>query len=75
MEFGILGLATAAVAAALGTGAAWLVVTEIMRAPWIFLPEIVLSTAVACTLAILAFGFWGTWRALGQKAAPVLRND
>ncbi len=75
VEFGILGLATAAVAAALGTGAAWLVVTEIMRAPWIFLPEIVLSTAVACTLAILAFGFWGTWRALGQKAAPVLRND
>jgi putative ABC transport system permease protein len=27
---------------------------------------------VAVTLAL---GFYGTWRALGQKAAPLLRNE
>ena len=75
LEFGILGMATAAIAAALGTGAAWFVVVRVMRAPWVFLPEIVAATVVACTLATLLMGFWGTWRALGQKAAPLLRND
>jgi putative ABC transport system permease protein len=35
----------------------------------------VLYTAVICTAITLAFGFVGTWRALGQPAAPLLRND
>ena len=26
-------------------------------------------------LVALVLGFWGTWRALAQKAAPLLRND
>ena len=32
--------------------------------------------AVAIAMAVtLALGFYGTWRALGQKAAPLLRNE
>jgi putative ABC transport system permease protein len=30
---------------------------------------------VAATAITLAFGFAGTWRALQQKAAPLLRNE
>jgi predicted lysophospholipase L1 biosynthesis ABC-type transport system permease subunit len=26
-------------------------------------------------LVALVLGFWGTWRALAQKSAPLLRND
>ena len=33
-------------------------------------------TAVILAVAVtLAFGFYGTWRALGQRTAPLLRNE
>jgi putative ABC transport system permease protein len=75
LEYGLLGLVTAAIAAVIGTVAAWLVLTEIMRADFVFLPQAVLSTALIATAITIGFGFVGTWRALGQKAAPLLRNE
>ena len=75
LEYGLLGPAAAAVACLLGTGAAYVVLTQIMRTDWIFLPATLLATTVACVAVTLAFGFVGTWRALGRKAAPVLRNE
>ncbi|MGE5766169.1 MAG: ABC transporter permease, partial [Bacteroidota bacterium] len=75
LEYGLLGLVTAAIAAAIGTLAAWLVLTEIMQADFVFLPQAVATTAVLATLITVGFGFAGTWRALGQKAAPLLRNE
>ena len=73
-EYGLLGLATAVVAAGFGTLAGWLVLTNVMRAPWTFLPLPVLATAALAVLVTLVMGFAGTWRALARKAAPVLRN-
>lgn len=73
-EYGLLGLATAVVAAAFGTLAGWLVLTAVMRAPWAFLPVPVVATAALAVLVTLVMGFAGTWRALARKAAPVLRN-
>jgi putative ABC transport system permease protein len=35
----------------------------------------VLATALAGTAITLAFGLFGTWRALGQPAEPLLRNE
>jgi putative ABC transport system permease protein len=70
-----LGLAAAAVAAALGTIAAELLVRRIMHIDWSFLPAPVVATALGATSFCLAVGFLGTWRALGQKAAPWLRNE
>ena len=35
----------------------------------------VAATAVLATVITVGFGFAGTWRALGQKAAPLLRNE
>ncbi|MEJ2121334.1 MAG: FtsX-like permease family protein [Alphaproteobacteria bacterium] len=75
MEFGLLGLATVGIAAILGTGAAWAVITQIMRAQWTFLPAPVLVTVAAATVATMIFGYVGVWRALGRKPAEFLRND
>ena len=75
IEYGLLGLAAALLAAVIGTLAAWLVLTRVMHAPWSFEPGAVLGTLVAATLFTLLVGFAGTWRALGAKAAPYLRNE
>jgi len=75
LEYGLLGLVTAAIASGIGTLAAFLVLTEVMRADFVFLPQAVATTALLATAITVAFGFVGTWRALGQKAAPLLRNE
>ncbi|MGF1628883.1 MAG: ABC transporter permease [Kiloniellaceae bacterium] len=75
LEYGLLGLVTAAIAAVIGTVAAWLVLTEIMQADFVFLPQAVVSTALIATVITVGFGFIGTWQALGQKSAPLLRNE
>jgi putative ABC transport system permease protein len=75
IEYGVLGLATGIIAAAVGTLTAWAVIVWLMDADWVFIPQ---STAVVVALGLavtLIFGFAGTWRALGQKAAPLLRNE
>ncbi len=75
IEYGLLGLATATLAAALGTLAAWAASRFVMGIPWVFQPEIVAATAVVSAALTLGFGFVWTWRALGHKAAPLLRNE
>ncbi|MBZ0325931.1 MAG: FtsX-like permease family protein, partial [Alphaproteobacteria bacterium] len=74
-EFGLIGAVTAAIAALAGTAASYGVMTEVMMSDWVMLPGAVVATAAACVAVTLAFGFAGTWRALGRKAAPFLRND
>jgi len=74
-EYGLLGLITALIAAAVGTATAWSVLTWVMEADWVFLPMSVLATVLLCTAITMGLGFVGTWRALGQKAAPLLRNE
>jgi len=75
MEYGLLGLVTAAISAVIGTVTAWAILTRLMHWDWTFLPSAVLWTAALCTAITLGFGFLGTWRALGQPAAPLLRNE
>lgn len=75
LEYGLLGLMTAAIAGVAGTIAAWSVIRFVMRAEWTFLPGAVLSTAALCTAITLIVGFAATWRAMGQKPAPLLRNE
>jgi putative ABC transport system permease protein len=75
LEYGLLGLVTGALAAALGSLAGYLFLTQVMESEWLFLPMPVLATALLGMLITLALGFAGTWRALGQPAAPLLRNE
>ena len=73
LEYALIGVAASAIAGTLGVLASYLVVTHLMRASWVLLPGSLAATIVLCTLAVTAFGFVGTWRALGQKASPILR--
>jgi putative ABC transport system permease protein len=75
IEFGLLGALAALFAGALGTLAAYFAVTRLMRTDWVFLPAPLLWTAALAFLATLALGFADTWRALGAKPAPYLRNE
>jgi putative ABC transport system permease protein len=75
LEYGLLGVAVASISAILGTIVAWLVMTLAMRVPWTFMPVTVIGTALVCAAVAIAFGFVGTWRAMGQKPAPLLRNE
>jgi putative ABC transport system permease protein len=74
LEYLMIGLATAIFALFAGGVAAWYVVSRIMTLPSDFLPEVAVSTIVIALVLTVGFGLAGTWRVLGHKAAPVLRN-
>jgi len=74
LEYALIGLATAVFALFAGGVAAWYVVSQIMRLPSSFLPEVAVATVVVALVLTVGFGLAGTWRVLGHKAAPVLRN-
>ena len=74
IEYLLLGLATATFALLAGGVAAWFVIARIMTLPSAFLPEVAVSTVVVALVLTVGFGLAGTWRVLGQKAGPVLRN-
>lgn len=75
LEYGLLGLFTGIIAAGVGTLASWAVMTILMQTTWIFLPLTTLITVLACIAFTVAAGYIGTWRVLGRKAAPYLRNE
>jgi putative ABC transport system permease protein len=74
LEYLILGLVTACLATAAGSFAAFYVVEEVMRFGYVFDPMTAVSAAGVAVALTVVFGLIGTWRALGQKAAPILRN-
>ncbi|MBL8698703.1 MAG: ABC transporter permease [Alphaproteobacteria bacterium] len=74
VEFGVIGLAVALIATFVGSIAAWLLVTHYMRVDFTWLPLTAAGVVGAAMAAVIAIGLAGTWRALGQKPAPLLRN-
>ena len=74
LEYMLIGLATALFALAAGSVAAWFVVARIMMLPSHFMPEVALATVVLSLVVTVGIGLAGTWRVLGHKAAPVLRE-
>ncbi len=73
-EYLILGVATAIFALFAGGVAAWFIVSRIMRLPSSFMPDVAGLTLVTALVLTVGIGLIGTWRILGQKAAPVLRE-
>ncbi|MBC8793745.1 MAG: glycosyl transferase family 1 [Tagaea sp. CACIAM 22H2] len=73
-EFALLGAAAAIVAALVGTLAAWGLISEYMRVEFVPLPGTIFGTVIGAAVVVMLLGLGGTWRALGQKAAPLLRN-
>jgi putative ABC transport system permease protein len=75
LEYGLLGLVTASLAAIIGSIAAWAVLRYLMNIEWVLLPQTIAITVIGATVIILAIGVAGTWHTLGQKTAPLLRNE
>ncbi|MBO3762514.1 ABC transporter permease [Ciceribacter sp. L1K22] len=73
-EYLLLGAATAAFALLAGGVAAWFIVSKIMNLPATFLPSVAIGTLLVAMITTIVVGLIGTWRILGQKAAPVLRE-
>ncbi|UES41335.1 FtsX-like permease family protein [Roseibium aggregatum] len=74
LEYAILGLATAVFALLAGGVAAWYVITQIMDGSFVMMPVTAASAALIALVLTVGFGLVGTWRVLGEKPAPVLRN-
>ncbi|ESX23590.1 MULTISPECIES: ABC transporter permease [unclassified Mesorhizobium] len=74
LEYMLIGLATAVFALAAGGIAAWYIVARIMTLPSHFMPEVAVATLVFALVITVGIGLAGTWRVLGHKAAPVLRD-
>jgi len=74
VEYGILGLFTGFIAALIGTLIAWGIIVHLMRMSWTLFPSGIVLVVIVCLSLTLILGFAGTWRALGAKAAPHLRN-
>ncbi len=73
-EYSILGFATAIFAIFAGTLAAWFVISVIMDFAFIVLPGVSLTTILVALAFTIVLGLAGTWRILGLKAAPYLRE-
>lgn len=74
IEYLALGLAAGAVAAALGSAAAWVVVVQVMEIPWRFDAPVLLLTLAASIGLTITLGLVGTGAALGARPAQALRQ-
>jgi putative ABC transport system permease protein len=74
IEYVVLGVASAMLAAAAGSGAAAYVLARVMHLPFVWLPGPLLVCASGAIVGMLVLGLIGTFRALGERPATVLRN-
>ncbi len=74
IEYLLLGAATALFGALAGSLAAWLIVSELMHLRFFWLPWPAAVAALGAVAVTVALGLIGTFGALGQKPASVLRN-
>jgi putative ABC transport system permease protein len=74
LEYLMLGVATAVFGVAAGTAAAAFVIRQVMNLPFTWLPGPDLAAAALAVGVTVVLGLIGTFHALGQKPAPVLRS-
>jgi putative ABC transport system permease protein len=74
LEYLLLGAATAVFAVLAGSLAGWAIVSQIMHLRFFWLPWPALAAALGAVLVTVVLGLAGTYSALGQKPAAVLRN-
>jgi putative ABC transport system permease protein len=74
IEYLVIGVATAVFGVISGSLAAWLIVAELMHLSFVWLVWPALAAAAAAIVVTVALGLAGTYVALGQKPAPILRN-
>jgi len=74
LEYLLLGTATALFGVAVGSIAAWLIMTEVMTLTFAWLPLPALAAAFGAVIVTVVLGLVGTASALRQKPAQILRN-
>lgn len=74
LEYAALGLVTAVVAVGAGTAAAYVVVVMVMELAFGWSSAAALGAVAVALVLTIGFGLIGTWRALGQKPARILRH-
>ncbi|MET3411350.1 FtsX-like permease family protein [Methylobacterium sp. 1030] len=74
LEYAALGLATALFGLLAGTLAGWVIVAKVMHLDFRLDLSGALVAAVAAVALAILLGLVGTWRILGQKPAPYLRQ-
>jgi len=75
LEYALLGLVTAVFGILAGSAAAYGIVTRVMKLDeFVWLWSSALSAAAVALVLTIGFGLIGTWRVLGQKPAPHLRE-
>ena len=74
MEYGLLGLVTAGFGLITGIAAAYGIVTGVMRLPFAIDWTVAATSITVSLLVTVILGLLGTWRILGQKPAPYLRE-
>jgi putative ABC transport system permease protein len=74
LEYLLIGAASALFGIAAGSVAAYLVVRNVMNLQFAWLPGPALATAAAAIVVTVGLGLIGTYSALSQKPATVLRN-
>ncbi len=74
LEYLVLGVGTAVFGVAAGSAAAALIVVRAMKLSFIWLPGPLIAAAAGAVVAMVALGLIGTFAALGQRPARVLRN-
>lgn len=74
LEFGIVGVVASIIALAAGTGAAYAMVTLLMKIDFAFPVGTVAATTAATLAVTILLGLAGTWRALSRRPGPELRE-
>jgi len=74
IEYLLIGLATALFGMIGGSLTAWLIVAQLMHLTFAWLPWPAFAAALAAVVVTVTLGLVGTYIALGQKPAPILRN-
>ena len=74
IEYLLIGGATALFGVIAGSLASWLIVAQLMHLPFTWLPWPALAAALGAVVVTVTLGLAGTYAALGQKPASVLRN-
>lgn len=74
LEYGLISFCAAFFGLAAGSAAAFAVVRQVMDLDFIWLWREALSTAAGAAVITILLGLLGTWRILGRKPAPYLRE-
>jgi putative ABC transport system permease protein len=75
VEYACLGAAAGVGGTLLAALLAWIVLRFVLDVPWTFEPDTLAVGVAASTAIALAVGFLATFRLLGRKPLPVLREE